>query len=575
MIRLQRPTIRQKAPRGKAKTMPKTFRLALATSCGLAALLALSTAAIPQSFEYRYTATQRGSVAPGPGGGEETDQACATPWGAQVLHGQDVTAFLAASVDFGGECLSQARVCNDGTLQGSYGYASCAVELQDEEPDGFNFPSVAGVDPNEAVDSQFVRVTGFTGSLPVLLYGGIDVASAICSDPVAASCGVSDASDKDLLPGQYLQLRQRSGEFGTSRSMTVQVGPESRTWSVATREAASCLSPWGTSIGHLASVVAFASDSVSFNQQCIPEQRSCIDGTLSGTNTFETCIIDEPEELQPFPLGSVSDLEPGEFAFSNQVRLSGLQSTSALSVNVSSSPGTFSLSFCLDAGCPASGWSTWASGTTARNISPGTWLQFRWTAPTLGGTRQATVSLAGVSETFSIATRAGISCETPWGTPLAHGVSRTAYTAASLPYNSTCSGSSRSCNDGVLGGSASHIYEQCTVDTMPRPQPFSYTDSYGPAGSATLVRSPSLRPSNLGVSGTIPITVSGPGEFNRNGNGTCSDGTWLSATTQSQTTMSSGNYLCMRATPGSTPGQIKTFTVTIGDQSATWRLIAQ
>lgn len=64
--------------------------------------------------------------------------------------------------------------------------------------------------------------------------------------------------------------------------------------------------PWGTSIGHLASVVAFASDSVSFNQQCIPEQRSCIDGTLSGTNTFKHASSTNPRNSSP----SLSDRSP-------------------------------------------------------------------------------------------------------------------------------------------------------------------------------------------------------------------------------------------------------------------------
>jgi len=554
----------------------RAVRAALTSASSAAIFLALASAAVPQSFEYRYTPMQRGAapVDPGPGGGGEP-AACEAPWGSPVAHGESTIAFAAASVPFGQSCDSQTRSCSNGTLQGSFAFETCSVDAQDEDPDPFSFATVADAEPDTVVSSAPVQVTGFTGTLPVLVYGGIEAKSALCTSASAASCEPATAADKHVAPGQFLRLSQRTAGFGTSRTVTAQVGPVSQVWTAAVRDALDCVAPWGDTVLHQASIEAFQTPSVPYPQQCGAEQRTCTDGVLSGLNIHASCTVDEPLVLQPFPLGSALELDPGALAYSNQVRITGLPSTSLMTVAASYSPATLNVSTCVGAGCPATGWSTWSAATTPRNVAAGTWIQFRWTAPTFGASRQATVTVAGISETFSIASRAGLSCDTPWGTPLAHGQSKTAYTASSLPYNSTCSGSSRSCTDGVLGGSASHTFDQCTVDTIPRPQPFSYPDSYGPAGSATLVRSPSLRPTNLGVSGNIPITVSGPGEFNRNGNGTCSDGTWLSAVTQSQTTMSSGNYLCMRATPGTTPGQIKTFTVTIGDQSATWRLIAQ
>lgn len=555
--------------------MARGVKLALAASCGLATLLGLSTAAIPQSFEYRYTATQRGGAEPGPGGGEETDQSCATPWGAQVLHGQDVTAFLAASVDFGGECVSQVRACNDGTLQGSYGYASCAVELQDEEPDDFNFASVLDADPETSPYSAFVRITGFTGSLPVLVYGGVEAASSVCTGLTSVTCGPLDANDKSVLPGQYLRLSQETGDFGDARTMTVQVGPVSKTWTAAARDADNCSAPWGGSIAHLAAVLAYDSESVPFGDECISQQRACFDGSLSGAGAFSSCFVEEPDVIQPFPLGSASGLEVGAYGVSNEVRMVGLTAPSQMTLAVTGgASSTANIRLCETASCPSTGWSVWAN-IGSRTVQPGTWLQLRLTAPGLGLSRQVTASIGGISETFTATTRPGLTCDTPWGTPLEHGQTYSAYLAEFVPFNSNCLSGTRSCNDGVLGGSSGYVHGQCTVDSMPRPQPFSFADKTGPAGSATLVKSAGLRPSTLGVGGIIPITVSGPGEFNRNGNGSCTDGTWLSAVTQSETTMSSGNYLCMRATPGSTPGQVKTFTVTIGDQSATWNLIAQ
>jgi Right handed beta helix region len=47
--------------------------------------------------------------------------------GNTVPSGASVTAYQAASVAPGSLCISQSRVCADGTLSGSYGFASCSV----------------------------------------------------------------------------------------------------------------------------------------------------------------------------------------------------------------------------------------------------------------------------------------------------------------------------------------------------------------------------------------------------------------------------------------------------------------
>jgi hypothetical protein len=53
--------------------------------------------------------------------------ACNLPWGGTVGHGGAVTAYAAWSVGCGGSCAAQTRWCNNGSLSGSYGAASCSV----------------------------------------------------------------------------------------------------------------------------------------------------------------------------------------------------------------------------------------------------------------------------------------------------------------------------------------------------------------------------------------------------------------------------------------------------------------
>ncbi len=47
--------------------------------------------------------------------------------GQTVAHGATVKAYQASSVPYGSSCVSQDRVCNNGTLSGSYSYGSCSV----------------------------------------------------------------------------------------------------------------------------------------------------------------------------------------------------------------------------------------------------------------------------------------------------------------------------------------------------------------------------------------------------------------------------------------------------------------
>jgi cytochrome c len=47
--------------------------------------------------------------------------------GQAVASGSSVNAFQAASVPFATTCTSQARTCTNGTLSGSYTFASCSV----------------------------------------------------------------------------------------------------------------------------------------------------------------------------------------------------------------------------------------------------------------------------------------------------------------------------------------------------------------------------------------------------------------------------------------------------------------
>ena len=48
---------------------------------------------------------------------------CALPWGGNINNGESRTAYQRSAVPFGEQCIFETRVCNNGTLSGSYSNA--------------------------------------------------------------------------------------------------------------------------------------------------------------------------------------------------------------------------------------------------------------------------------------------------------------------------------------------------------------------------------------------------------------------------------------------------------------------
>ena len=59
---------------------------------------------------------------------------CNLPWGGTVVSGSSTTAYAAPSVPCGSSCSSQARLCTNGSLSGTYLNQSCSVSACDPRP---------------------------------------------------------------------------------------------------------------------------------------------------------------------------------------------------------------------------------------------------------------------------------------------------------------------------------------------------------------------------------------------------------------------------------------------------------
>lgn len=159
-----------------------------------------------------------------------TTQSCSFN-GSSVGHGASITAYQSSSVAAGQSCVPQLRICNNGTLSGSYAYVSCS---------------------------------------PVAVQ--------------TASCSFS-----------------------------------------------------GTPVASGASVIAYESSSVPYGQTCVSQQRTCANGSLSGSYANATCLI-APQPPSVSAVLSASDkssnitLSNGGLSFSQN----GVHSMGRASVGVSS-----------------------------------------------------------------------------------------------------------------------------------------------------------------------------------------------------------------------------------------------
>ncbi len=195
--------------------------------------------------------------------------------GQTIAHGQSVVAYASSSVGFGQNCAQQTRTCSNGTLSGTYLYPSCTT--------------------NTAASCSFNGQT--------VPHGGSVYAYATSSVPNGQVCqGESRYCSNGSLSGSY-----------TQPSCSVQ--PPAPSY-------ASC-SLGGQTIPHGQAITAYQSPSVSYGQVCASQSRVCNNGSLSGSYTSLSCSAAGPASCPggtlpaswgttPFPAVSYPALASGQ-----------------------------------------------------------------------------------------------------------------------------------------------------------------------------------------------------------------------------------------------------------------------
>lgn len=346
------------------------------------------------------------------------------------------------------------------------------------------------------------------------LVAACDVAQGRCD---GGSCQAP--APRDAGPGCPSDTEQRvlgcdgglAGERVESRASSC--GADGgRVWGDWTLQSDTCMALRACSFGgqqvpHGASVTAYATSSVGLGQRCGEQQRTCVDGVLTGTYLYASCAAEDagcapaPAQQQTLgcppgqsgthvqtrtsscPPGAASPVwgawmdvtntcaGPASCTFDGRVVPSGGTVTAYLAATVPAGStcqaqtrtctdgglsGSYAFPSCssADAGCTPLADQTQTLACPAG--TSGAWEQTRTSSCPAGAS--APVWSAWVDTTNTCAAT-GTTC-TFGGATVANGASVTAYLTASVPAGQSCTSQQRTCTNGALSGS--YVYAACS-----------------------------------------------------------------------------------------------------------------
>jgi hypothetical protein len=183
-----------------------------------------------------------------------SQQSCTVPRWGTIRHGESVLAYQQRSDD-PGTCNIQRRVCNDGTLNGSYTQSSCR-ELM-----GFNVQRQEVVTYNVPSNNPYIQPTPVNNT------------------------NTSSSNFSATIPST-------SQWWGTSAGSPLQVNRDPRTISTSTstvRDGTVCTAPRGETVRNGQFVKAYRFDRWFSNMPCEVQLRYCVQTNLEWSFAYQSC----------------------------------------------------------------------------------------------------------------------------------------------------------------------------------------------------------------------------------------------------------------------------------------------
>lgn len=397
--------------------------------------------------------------------------------GRTIASGASVTAFQNSSVPFGSTCSSQSRVCTNGSLSGSYNFETCT--------------------PGAAASCLFNGQTVAHGA-SVIAYPSSSVpfgsscqgSSRTCNNGVLsgagnyATCNTSGANSclfngQTVPHGGSVKAYQNSsvayGQTCVSQDRICNNGDLNGSYAYASctqGSAGSCLFN-GQTYAHGQSVTAYQSSTVPYGQSCVSQQRTCNNGTMSGSYQYGSC---NPNSAQAclFNGQTVAHGQSVTAYASSTVAYGQTCSSQSRTCNNGTLSGSYSYSSCN----PGSAASCYLGGQTIAHGQ--SILAYLNAAPPAGqqcSSQYRTCTngvLSGSYQNLSCTPQQAASCSFN-GQTIPNGGSVTAYASSSVPYGQSCQAQTRQCVNGSLSGS--YQYSTCS--------PQSAASCYYPGGTLT------------------------------------------------------------------------------------------
>lgn len=255
---------------------------------------------------------------------------CTAPWGATVVGGSGVSAFLNANEPFGGTCTSETRTCTAGTLSGTFQHQSCTVATSADctvapfgtiangssvtafatatVPAGFTCTSENRICTNGILSGSFTNTScavqttrNITASVSAPGTGSVTVTS-LTAIGSGASAGIDVTCNPSTLvcqvttswTGTLSATGSCSGGLGSPATVSGTSAAISAVETIATVTFNSCTgpvctTPWGASVASGGQVTAFQTATVAFPSNCTSETRFCNNGSLSGSFSQQSC----------------------------------------------------------------------------------------------------------------------------------------------------------------------------------------------------------------------------------------------------------------------------------------------
>ncbi len=384
--------------------------------------------------------------------------------GQNVVSGASVTAFLSSSVPFGKTCISSQRTCQNGLLSGSGDFANC--------------------EPEKELSCLFNGRTLASGE-SVVAYAASEVAygqtcqadTRVCKNGVLSGSG--QAGSCQILPAKTCRLNDQVTPHGAAVvayfAASVPFGKtcesENRSCNDGTlsgsatflscqvTEAKACLFN-GVKVVHNSTIDGYAQASVPFGSECLKQTRTCVDGSLTGTAEFAACVVG-PAKTCVFGLESIEHGQSVEAFASSSVPFGQSCAKELRSCTNGVLSGSHQAAACqplAPADCSLNGVQIKHGGDITAYSSAS--VPFGKTCMPQKRTCDNGV-LSGSATSLSCQAEQPLSCQFN-GSTISHTQSTLAFASAVVPYGQNCVSENRVCNNGQLGGT--FVHGSCQVE---------------------------------------------------------------------------------------------------------------